>query len=295
MLNKWSYEKKQRLVGATFIAPWLIGFLAFTAFPLLYTLYMAFNKVDFITDHLEMSLVGFKNFSKALFEDAEVPNNLLLTFQQNIIIVPVIVVFSLIMALLLNSKFPGRGFFRAIFFLPVILTSGNLIATLTSQGEGTIAFLQSETATNLVTSIGGTWGSTLKTVLDNFLIILWYSGVQMLLLIAGMQSINPSTYEAARIDGAGKWEILWMITLPGLTPFIFVCVIYTIVDQFTASYNTILALITYHTKQTTTGYGYASAIAWLYFMVIMVMLLICVPIFRKSLGFRKETARRQDK
>ena len=233
MFRKWNYEKKQKLVGFSFILPWLIGFCAFTAFPLGYCFYMALNKVNFVTDHLEMQWLGFENFRKVLYEDAEIPNKLMQTFQQSLLIVPLIVVFALIMALMLNSKFPGRAFYRAVFFLPVMLTSGNLISTLTSQGQGSISFLQSGTAAQLVAGIGGTLGETLQTVLDNFLVILWYSGVQMLLLIAGMQSINPSTYEAAKIDGAGTWEVLWTITLPGLMPFLFVCVIYTIVDQFT--------------------------------------------------------------
>lgn len=293
MFKRWNYEQKQKLVGFSFVIPWIIGFGAFTAFPLLYCLYMALNKVNFVTDHLEMSWLGLANFHKALAEDAEIPNKLMQTFQQSLLIVPLIVVFALIMALMLNSKFPGRAFYRAVFFLPVILTSGNLIATLTSQGQGSISVLQSGTAQALVAGIGGTLGETLTVVLDNFLVILWYSGVQMLLLIAGMQSINPSTYEAARIDGAGSWEILWTITLPGLMPFLFICVVYTIVDQFTASFNPILEVIAHHSTNASTGYGYASAIAWLYFLVILLILGLVILIFRKSLGL--STARKEKK
>lgn len=291
MLKKWNYEKKQKLTGFTFVIPWIIGFGLFTAFPVLYTLYMALHKVNFVTDHLEMEWLGLANFQKAMYEDAEIPNKLMQTFQQSLLIVPLIVVFALIMALMLNAKFPGRAFFRAVFFLPVMLTCGNLISTLTSQGQGSISVLQSGTAASLVAGIGGSLGETLTVVLDNFLVILWYSGVQMLLLIAGMQSINPSTYEAARIDGAGQWEILWTITLPGLMPFLFICVIYTIVDQFTASFNPILEVITHHSTNISTGYGYASAIAWLYFLVILLILAVVALIFRKSLGLtvsRKE-------
>lgn len=288
----FDYEKRKMRSGALFIAPWTIGFVIFTLFPVGYCLYMALNKVDFITDHLEMTWLGFGNFHKALFLDAEVPNKLLLTFQQSVLIIPVIVVFALIMALLLNAKFPGRSFFRAIFFLPVVLTCGNLLNTLSSQGQGTMSFLQSDTAQALVKSIGGTLGETLETVMENFLVILWYSGVQMLLLIAGMQSINPSTFEAARIDGAGKWEVLWTITLPGIAPFIFVSTIYTIVDQFTASYNPILELITWHSQNQPTGYGYASAIAWLYFFVILLLIGAAMLLFRKSLGMGAPSRRK---
>ena len=292
MLKRWNHEQKQKMVGFSFILPWLIGFGVFTAFPLGYCFYMALNKVTFITDHLEMTWLGLANFQKALYEDAEIPNKLMQTFEQSLLIVPLIVVFALIMALLLNSKFPGRAFYRAVFFLPVMLTSGNLLDTLTSQGQGSISFLQSGTAAQLVAGIGGSLGTTLQTVLDNFLVILWYSGVQMLLLIAGMQSINVSTYEAAKIDGAGTWEVLWTITLPGLMPFLFICVIYTIVDQFTASFNPILEVITYHSINVSTGYGYASAIAWLYFLVILVLLALVIMLFRKSLGL---TVQRKEK
>ena len=289
MRRSLKIETKDKLVGLTFISPWLIGFLLFSAFPLGYCLYMAFNDVIFTTDKLKLSFVGVANFKKALFEDAEIINKFVLFLQQSIIIIPIIVVFALIIALMLNQKFKGRGFIRSIFFLPVVLTSGNLISALTNQKQGTISFLQSTTVSAMLTSIGGTWAITIKSVLDSFLIILWYSGVQMLLLLAGMQSINPSIYEAARIDGAGKWESLWMITLPGLTPFIFISVIYTIVDQFTSPFNPILAIINHYSMGASAKYGYAAAISWLFFIVILLILGLCMLIFRKSLtpGRRK--------
>ena len=293
MRKPLSYEKHKRLVGLSFVTPWLIGFVAFTAFPLVYCFYMALNKVNFVLDHLEMNFIGIDNFRKALLEDAEIPNKLLQTLQQNILVIPTIVIFSLIMALLLNEKFAGRGFFRAIFFLPVVLTSGNLIATLTSEGQASIDFLQSDTAKNLVSGIGGTLGTSISTVMDNFVVILWYSGVQMLLLIAGMQSINPSTYEAAKIDGAGKWETLWTITLPGLAPFLFISVVYTIVDQFTTNINPLMDVITWHSNQTNTGYGYASAIAWLYFALVLLLLGFAALIFRNSIRFSGKRERRK--
>lgn len=285
--KKLKIETRQKLIGLAFVSPWIIGFAVFSAYPLVYSLWMSFNKVKVSGSALKMEWMGFANYSKALLKDAEVMNNLIKVLQNTIIIIPIIVVFAIIMALLLNENFKGRSIVRAIFFLPVLLTSGNLIESLTAQGQGGVAFLKSDSINSLLTSIGGTLGDTLKMVLDSFLIILWYSGVQMLILIAGMQSVNPSVYEAATIDGAGKWESLWLITLPNLVPFILLATIYTVVDQFTAPFNKIMDLIMSHMNNVKTGYGYASAISFLYFLLIMFVIGIVLFLFRKSMSSKK--------
>jgi ABC-type sugar transport system permease subunit len=281
-------ETRNKIIGISFISLWAAGFLVFWAFPLVFSFFMSLNHVSVQTDRLVFDFVGFDQYQKALFMDAEIPNVSLLFFAQSLIIVPVIVVFALIIALMLNQRFPGRGFARAIFFLPVVLTSGNLINELTNQQQGTLSFLQTATVTNLVTTLPDTWALALTNVLNSFLMVLWYSGVQMLILIAGMQSINPSVYEAAKIDGANDWASLWLITLPGITPFIFISVIYTVVDQFTSPFNPILEVILRHFREPDTGFGYATAIAWLYFAIILVILVVVTLIFRKPLGLKKK-------
>ncbi|MCL2378403.1 MAG: sugar ABC transporter permease [Defluviitaleaceae bacterium] len=279
-------ETRNKLIGLSFISLWFIGFLAFWALPLGFSFFMSLNHVAIQTDRLDFEFVGFDQYHRALFQDAEIPNVTLLFLAQSAIIIPVIVVFAIIMALLLNQKFPGRGIARAIFFLPVVLTSGNLINELTQQDQGTLGFLQSVTVMNMVENLPSTWAVAVTNVLEGFLMVLWYSGVQMLLLIAGMQSINPSTYEAAKIDGANEWASLWLITLPGISPFIFIAIVYTIVDQFTAPFNPVLEVIMTHFQTPQTGYGYASAIAWIYFAVILLIMAFVVLIFRKSLSER---------
>ena len=286
-MKKLKIESKQKIIGFAFVAPWLIGFAVFSAYPLFYSLYMSFNKVKVSGSALKMEWMGWENYRKALFQDAEVMNNLIKVLQNTVIIIPIIVVFAIIMALLLNEEFKGRSLIRAIFFLPVLLTSGNLIESLTAQGQGTVSFLKSDTINSLLSNIGGSLGETLTMVIDSFLIILWYSGVQMLILIAGMQSVNPSVYEAATIDGAGKWESLWLITLPNLVPFILLTTIYTVVDQFTAPFNKIMDLIMSHMNNVKTGYGYASAISFLYFLLILAIIGIVFLVFRKSVSDRK--------
>ena len=286
-MKKLKIESKQKIIGFAFVGPWLLGFAVFSAYPLLYSLYMSFNKVKVSGSALKMEWMGWENYNKALLRDAEVMNNLIKVLQNTVIIIPIIVVFAIIMALLLNEEFKGRSFIRAVFFLPVLLTSGNLIESLTAQGQGTVSFLKSDTINSLLANIGGSLGETLTMVIDSFLIILWYSGVQMLILIAGMQSVNPSVYEAATIDGAGKWESLWLITLPNLVPFILLATIYTVVDQYTAPFNKIMDFIMGHMNNVKTGYGYASAISFLYFLLILGMIGIVFLMFRRSVTEKK--------
>lgn len=276
-------ETKKKLVGLSFISLWLAGLILFWIYPLVYSLIMSLNQVTIMTDHLDFKFIGFANFKKALSQDAAIPNAFFQFISQTIIITPIIVVFALVIALLLNRKFKGRGIIRGIFFLPVVLTSGNLINELAGQNQGGINFLTSVTVRNIFSGLGPTWGPMITNIMSNFLIILWYSGVQMLLLIAGMQSISSNIYEAAKIDGANGWELLWKITLPGITPFIFIAVAYTIVDQFTLTSNPILTLINDTIFKTNTGFGYASAISWVYFAVILLFLGFVFLIFKKSL------------
>ena len=277
-MKKLKIESKQKIIGFAFVGPWLLGFAVFSAYPLLYSLYMSFNKVKVSGSALKMEWMGWENYNKALLRDAEVMNNLIKVLQNTVIIIPIIVVFAIIMALLLNEEFKGRSFIRAVFFLPVLLTSGNLIESLTAQGQGTVSFLKSDTINSLLANIGGSLGETLTMVIDSFLIILWYSGVQI---------VNPSVYEAATIDGAGKWESLWLITLPNLVPFILLATIYTVVDQFTAPFNKIMDFIMGHMNNVKTGYGYASAISFLYFLLILGMIGIVFLMFRRSVTEKK--------
>ena len=239
-MKKLKIESKQKIIGFAFVGPWLLGFAVFSAYPLLYSLYMSFNKVKVSGSALKMEWMGWENYNKALLRDAEVMNNLIKVLQNTVIIIPIIVVFAIIMALLLNEEFKGRSFIRAVFFLPVLLTSGNLIESLTAQGQGTVSFLKSDTINSLLANIGGSLGETLTMVIDSFLIILWYSGVQMLILIAGMQSVNPSVYEAATIDGANPLQILFRVYIPVSMPSLACLLLFAFVGHWNAYFDGLL-------------------------------------------------------
>ncbi|MEF3307411.1 sugar ABC transporter permease [Paenibacillus sp. GYB004] len=267
----------RKIEGSLFIAPWILGFFAFMAFPLGYSLYMSFHQVRILGTGIEIVPVGLKHYKYILLENGAILYNSLFPFlRQALIMIPIILVFSLLIAIMLNQKFPGRSIFRSIFFLPVIFTTGQVVREFMTQGEGDIGFLERYNIASLVQqNLSGAWAGPIVAVMGSFVLILWYSGVQILIFLAGRQTIGSSVYEAARIDGASPWEVFWKITLPGMTPFILLNLIYTTVDLFTFPTNPIL------TQISTSNYGQSSALAWIYFVIILVFLGIILGIFNK--------------
>ncbi|PYI56341.1 carbohydrate ABC transporter permease [Paenibacillus flagellatus] len=267
----------RKLEGSLFIAPWVVGFLAFMAFPLGYSLYMSFHQVRILGTGIEIIPVGLKHYKYILLENGAILYNQLFPFfRQSLIMIPIIIVFSLLVAIMLNQKFPGRSVFRSIFFLPVIFTTGQVVREFMTQGEGDIGFLERYNVAALVSqNLSSSWAAPIVNIMGSFVLILWYSGVQILIFLAGRQTIGSSVYEAARIDGATPWEVFWKITLPGMVPFILLNLIYTTVDLFTFPTNPIL------TQISTSNYGQSSALAWIYFVIILAFLGAILGIFHK--------------
>ncbi|GGD66230.1 carbohydrate ABC transporter permease [Paenibacillus nasutitermitis] len=279
----------RNLEGSLFMLPWLLGFLAFLAFPLLFSLYMSFHNVKVLPKQMKYDYVGLQYFKSILFESSALYDIIIPFFQEAIIMIPVIIVFSLLMAILLNQKLRGRMLFRAIFFLPVIFSTGYVLTEFVNQGEGSLGFLERyELANYLDTFLGdSSWTTPIKQVLNRFVLVLWFSGVQIIIFLGGRQTISASAYESARIDGASPWEVFWKITLPAMAPFILLNLIYTVVDLFTYPFNPIMDLI----GSGQGAYGYNSALVWIYFMIIIVFLSIVV-LFYIKLSRNRTGARR---
>ncbi|NMM51720.1 carbohydrate ABC transporter permease [Paenibacillus aquistagni] len=272
---KLKARTSRHLEALVFIAPWVIGFLLFMAFPLGFSLYMSLHKVTVLPTGLKYDYQGLKYFTEILFGSSAFYDNLLPFFQEIIIMVPVIIVFSLFIAIMLNQDFPGRLVFRVVFFLPIIFTSGYVLTEFVNQGEGTLGFLERfSIGEYLIQFLGdSSWTKPVMDVLNRFVLVLWYSGVQILIFLAGRQTISKSSYESARIDGASPWEVFWKITLPAMSPFILLNLIYTVVDMFTFPYNPVIELIN------TGNYGYNSALAWIYFVIIALFLSVIMLLF----------------
>ncbi|MGL5296708.1 MAG: carbohydrate ABC transporter permease [Culicoidibacterales bacterium] len=265
---------RRKYMGYLFIAPWIVGFLIFTLYPIGHSLFLSFQNVKLTTEGIATTNVGLSNYVNALTSDISFVNMLLEFAQELIISIPIVIVFSLIIAMLLNQKIKMKGVFRTIFFLPVIIASGPVIQELANQGLTSIPNIDSYFFYEMLAQNSGNMVvDLLLYLLDNIVSILWFSGVQILIFLAALQKIDRSMFEAAMIDGASTWEIFWKITLPSLKPMILVNVMYTIVTISVFSLNPVIAHIKSNMFEITTGFGYASALSWIYFIVIVVILL----------------------
>jgi len=276
--------------GVLFLLPWLLGFLLFTFYPIIETLIYSFSDVSITIDGIKTNFIGFSNYIYAFTQDTDFTGAIENYLIQILLYVPIITVISLILALLLNTKVKGTGFFRTIFFLPVIVTSGPVIKIFIDQGVASFPNVENLIDFNQLSLVLPAFLVTaIKFLTSEFVMILWFSGIQILVFMTGLQKIDKSVYEAASIDGASKWESFWKVTLPAINPVIVINVVFTVVMQSVFSLNPVIKKIQEDMKGTGQGqgYGYASAMAWLYFILMIVILLFFVLVFKKHNHRRK--------
>lgn len=276
---KLTLNQRRAIQGYIFISPWLLGFLVFIAKPFIDSFHISFNTVDMMAG-FSLKSVGWQNYIEAFTMDEKFVPTLLKTVRDMAANVPVILVFALFTAYLVNQKVIGRTFFRGVFFLPVVIASGLVVEQLFKQGAGQFGGASDTlTALNLpglVDMYLGPVAQMVKDLLNRVNLVLWSSGIQILLFLSGLQGISTSQYEAARCDGATDWEMFWKITLPNLSPILLVNIIYSIVDSFTDKFNPMLDLIKNYAFTGQFRLGYAAAVGWVYFLVIFVIIMVVV-------------------
>lgn len=282
------------MLGVFFISPWLIGFIFLFLFPLLQSIRFSFNKLNIVEGGYELIGVGWGNFKNALLINPNFNRILTESIIDVIVTVPLILFFSLFVATLLNQKFRGRLAARAIFFLPVILASGAISA---AEASGLINLIGDSNAINEMGSaasgINGDYIAMMlldmgvPMVFVDYLLqailriyeIVSSSGVQIIIFLAALQGISSSMYEVAKIEGATAYETFWKITFPMVSPLILTNVIYTIIDSFT---NSTITRTIYTTAFQNLDFGLSAAMAWLYTIVISIILIVIgVTISRK--------------
>lgn len=240
------------------------------------------SEVRILGSGIDVQFHWFENFRKIFqIEEGFQFIEALISFLKEIIFqVPIIIVFSVLIAVLLNQPLKGRGMFRSIFFLPVIISSGPVINELITQGAGGAAIFESYGFISIIeNTLNPGLAAPIISVFSEIIIIFWFSGVQILIFLAGLQKVDRQIYEAARVDGAGPWESFWKITLPSLSTLVFINVIYTIVLLSTFSENAVIMSIKSNMFNINTGYGMASAMAWVYFIIVMLMIGLVALIF----------------
>lgn len=268
--------------------PWLIGFVIFTAIPFVATIFLSFNVVQQNIRGFQFDWVGLGNYYMAFFENTEFLPALLSYLSMIIPYTFVIVVLSFILAYLLNSIKFLRGFFRTIFFLPVIIMSGPVMYQLidsTSESSGQIEAVRQFGdifIVQMISSYSPEFASLLIGVFEQLSIIIWFTGIPIILYINGLQKINASIYEAAQIDSANAWQILWKITIPIIRPIMLIITIFTIVNIGTFSVNPVYTLISETTDNTSSGLGVASAFACIYSVVVLLLIGIVFLLFRNK-------------
>lgn len=266
--------KREALTGLLFVSPWIVGAVMFLAYPLITSFWYALNNIRITPLGKNFTFLGYGNFTQILLSDADFPTQLIDYLVSTIISVPVIVVFALIIAMMLNENIKAKGFFRLIFFLPVIIVSGPILGMLNQQGAGSITAIDTQAISSAITTfLPSAIGEPIAEIFENMVTILWYSGVQILIFLSGLQKIDRSMYEAAKIDGGSGWECFWKITLPTIKPLILLNCVYTIVFISNNDQNSIIELIKNAMFSGTAekGYGYASAMAWLYSIVVLLI------------------------
>ena len=300
-----SLDRKKARAGWVFVLPFVIGFVL-VYLPILWdSIYMSFHSLHIVTGGgFTLEFVGLENYSKALFEDPGFVQTLVTGLGELAFDIPAILIFSLFMAVMLNQKMAGRAAFRAIFFIPVILSTGimeaiegqNILGTMMESNESIDG--SGSSAANQIVSVmdierlfsSMKMGQGLVTIVVNIVNQIYdivnRSGVQMLIFLAGLQSISPAIYEACRIDGCTSWETFWKITFPMISPMILVNGVYTIIDSFTTNSNSVMAYIN-SVYQGSEGQVLSSAMAWMYFLIVMAILAAAVGIFSAFVFYQK--------
>ena len=267
-------EALKERYGWTCVSIWVVGLVLFFIIPIFQSIFFTFCKVKLVAGDLQTTWIGFENIRYIFAVDANYTDNLTMGVIQFAYSFPIILVLSLIIALMLNQKFRGRVFFRAIYFLPVIIASGVILGTII--GDKSVSNSGSDEAvaanminvselvqwTGLPEKIGGYFESAINAIMN----LVWKCGVQIILFIAGMQSIPDLYYEVSKVEGATGWEEFWFITFPSLSRVITLVTVFTMVELMTSQTDKVMAQA--YNLISSQMFGESSAMLWVYFCII---------------------------
>lgn len=272
MRKKTKFEKRRSMAGYIFLSPWIFATLFLLIYPVIFSLMLSFGEIkNYVT--YSVNFVGINNYREAFIVDDKFLPLLLTSISDMLINTPMILVFSLIVAIILNRRIKFRAGFRLIFFLPVLLGSGYIMQQLLGQNVhgDSLEFARGMLLPdNVQMYIGQTATKYITEFFSRITLIMWKSGVQIILALSGLQGISPSLYESSRIDGASEWEIFWKITLPMITPILLLNAVYTIIS-FAIEDNDLLNYVI-SVAFSDNRFEYSSALGWLYFVVVLLMI-----------------------
>ncbi len=296
-----SLDARRARAGYLFTLPFILGVLLVYMPILLDSIWFSFNQevpgpiVDGMPTYV-IEFVGLE-FYKEAFETPDFVTALLEGLQQLVLEVPAVIIFSLFIAVVLNQKMLGRAAFRAIFFVPVIIATGimetvNATDTMQDIMSGGIDDGSGASASDIISvkdieamfaelGFGSEIVSSVVGLVNDIYNIINYSGVQMLIFLAGLQSISPAIYEACTIDGATGWETFWKITFPMISPMILVNAAYTIIDAFTRETNPVMSYIK------TVNSNTSIAMSWIYFLIVVLIIVVVAAIASSFIFYQR--------
>ena len=309
--SRISYEKKKGLYGYGFIAIWIVGVIYMFIVPIFKSAWYSMCYTELVSTAEQAAQRGmtsagiytewnnFGNYEEALFKNQDYLPKLTESLGAMVPQVIVVMIFSLFIALLLNQKFRGRTFARAVFFLPVLVATGPVLAVIKgdistngiSSGEQFSALFQTDLVDELLQFLGiynlnEQLTMTIQTITSDIFNLLWSAGIQILIFLAALQQIPVSAKEAASMEGATGWEFFWKITFPMISPMILANLIYTVIDTFIDSENPVMSIVLAQSRAL--RYGLSAAMAWIYFLIVAVALAIIVAIVSKFVFYEND-------
>ena len=301
-----SLDRRKARAGWFFVLPFVIGFIVIYL-PMVYeSILLSFNTIQLgMSTSYTLEYVGWEHYQEALFVDPSFVQTLVTGLQTLAFDIPAILIFSLFMAVMLNQKMVGRAAFRAIFFVPVVLSTGimetianaDILSDYMDQTGGIDDGSGNSAADNLVNlvdmerlfanmKIGTELVVYVTTAINNIYDIVNRAGVQMLVFLAALQSISPAIYESCKIDGATAWETFWKITFPMISPMILVNGVYTVIDSFTTNSNPVM---TYISSKYAESSELSSAMAWIYFIVVLLIVGLIAAICSSFVFYQRKS------
>lgn len=280
-------EALRRRYGYTFVSHWVIGLITFFFVPLVYSIIYSFSDITITESGFFLEYAGLKNYEMTLFKNPDYLDQVRDAIGSMFYSLPMVIALSLILAVLLNQKYKGRTIMRVLFFLPVIIESSVVIRLLSdssinvpifdfsTEGQGLMDYEMILSNLNLPTQIT----EFLTFFLSNAVSLTWSCGVQIILFLAGLQSIPESLYEVSKIEGANKWDEFWQITVPMLRHVLSLVIIYSMISKFTSSTNEVVASSLELMRAN--DYSNAAAMLWFYFVVVLAVIGIVLFLYNR--------------
>ena len=286
-------EQLKNRYGLMFVLPWFLGFIIFFLVPIIQSVWFSFCDVTMSTDGVRTKFIGLETYKYYLVEGhADYTDLLAADLTSMLYSLPIILMVSLVLAILLNQKFRGRLFFRALYFMPVIIATGVVLNILfmTTDEEALVSSGISTSLTDSMFSVEDVVGwmnmpdniaVIVKSVINNIFDLLWSCGIQTVLFIAGLQAIPGTLYEASRVEGASKWEEFWFITFPMLRSVTMLVAVFTMVDLLTSTRREIINLA--YSQMNAGVYDAPSTMLWIYFVLVGILMALLLFLYNHFL------------